>query len=94
MRTVINEKNVMRIAVWREIAVEKARRSGVVKGTARRSAPRVTTGAITIGVVVPIADATAINHRRCFPVIPTVEAIPQQRSLMTSPSHRSCFSTT
>lgn len=69
MRTVINEKNAMRITVWREITVEKVR--GVVKGTACGSAPHATAGEFTIGAVVPIADATAINHRRCFPVIPT-----------------------
>ena len=36
------------------------------KGTACGSAHRVTAGAITIGVTPPIADATAINLRRCI----------------------------
>ena len=59
MRTTITAKNDEKIDGGKQTARERARGSGVVKGTARKSALRVIAGTITIGAVAPITILVA-----------------------------------
>ena len=64
-------RSVARNVEGRETARGRASGSGAVKRTARGSAPRMTAGAIMIGVAAPIAIPIATIHLGYIPVIVT-----------------------